>query len=45
MPFTKTRDGKYRTPSGRKMTRKQVEAYHSTGGFQRNKKHKPRKKR
>lgn len=37
MPFTKivsgTDKGKYRSPSGRKWTKKQVKMYYSTNGF------------
>ena len=29
MPFTKTKDGKYRSPSGRILTKAQVEAYYA----------------
>jgi hypothetical protein len=35
MPFTKIGGGKYRSPSGRLFTRKQVVAYYATGGFSR----------
>ena len=45
MPFRKIKSGKgkgkYRSPSGRKFTAKQVRAYYATKGFKR----KPRKKR
>ena len=43
MPFTKIRSGKnqYRSPSGRKWTKKQIALYYATGGF----KKKPRRKR
>jgi hypothetical protein len=33
VPFTKTRGGKYKTPSGRTYTRRQVKAYYATGGW------------
>jgi len=29
MPFKKTKGGKYKSPSGRKMTKKQVKAYYA----------------
>jgi hypothetical protein len=35
VPFTKTRGGKYKTPSGRTYTRRQVKAYYATGGWKR----------
>jgi hypothetical protein len=41
MPFTKTRGGKYKSPSGRTFTKKQVALYYATNGF----KKKPRKKK
>jgi len=41
MPFRKTRSGKYRSPSGRTYTRRQVRAYYATGGWRR----KPRKRK
>jgi len=41
MPFKKVGRNKYRSPSGRKFTAKQVRAYHVTGGFKRA----PRKRR
>ena len=45
MPFTKIRSGKnkgkYRSPSGRIFTEKQVKLYYATEGF----KKKPKKKR
>ena len=40
MPFKKIGRGKYKSPSGRSFTTKQVRAYYATGGFKR----KPRKK-
>ena len=33
MPFKKVGPNKYRTPSGKTMTRKQVRAYQATNGF------------
>lgn len=41
MPFTKTRGGKYRSPSGRTYTGRQVRAYYATSGWKR----KPRRRR
>ena len=41
MPFTKTGRGKYRSPSGKTYTKRQVKAYYATKGFKR----KPRKKK
>jgi hypothetical protein len=41
MPFTKVGPDKYRSPSGRIFTKKQVAAYYATNGFKR----KPKKKR
>lgn len=35
MPFKKVGPNKYRSPSGRKFTKKQVIAYYATGGFKR----------
>ena len=35
MPFKKTKGGKYKSPSGRTFTKKQVKAYYATGGFKR----------
>lgn len=40
MPFKKVGRNKYRSPSGRKYTAKQVRLYYATGGFKR----KPRRK-
>ena len=37
MPFTKQRDGKYKSPSGRTFTKKQVALYYATDGFQKSK--------
>ena len=33
MPFTKIGTNKYRSPSGKKFTKKQVKAYYATDGF------------
>ena len=33
MPFKKTSGGKYKSPSGRVWTKKQVALYHATDGF------------
>ena len=33
MPFKKTTGGKYKSPSGRIWTKKQVVLYHATEGF------------
>ena len=35
MPFTKTSNGKYKSPSGRTFTKKQVAMYYATSGFKR----------
>lgn len=40
MPFKKTKGGKYKSPSGRTFTGKQVKAYYATDGFSRDKKKK-----
>ena len=40
MPFKKISKNKYKSPSGRKYTAKQVKAYYATGGWKR----KPKKK-
>lgn len=40
MPFKKTKGGKFKSPSGRTFTKKQVRLYYATKGFKR----KPRKK-
>lgn len=45
MPFTKVGKNKYRSPSGRIFTKKQVIAYYATGGFKRPVRKKRRKKR
>ena len=44
MPFKKVGPNKYKSPSGRTFTKKQVEAYYATGGFKRAP-HKPKSKR
>lgn len=41
MPFRKTAKGKYKSPSGKTYTARQVRAYYATSGFKR----KPRKKK
>lgn len=41
MPFTKTSGGKYRSPSGRLFTKKQVALYHATNGFKKKPRSKP----
>ena len=41
MPFKNIGGGKYKSPSGRTYTKKQVAAYYATGGFKR----KPRKRK
>jgi hypothetical protein len=41
MPFKKVGRNRYRSPSGRIFTKKQVALYHATGGFKRP----PRKRR
>lgn len=33
MPFTKVGKNKYKSPSGRTFTKKQVQMYYATGGF------------
>ena len=35
MPFKKVGSGKYKSPSGRTYTKKQVKAYYATGGWKR----------
>lgn len=35
MPFKKTATGKYKSPSWRTYTKKQVKAYYATNGFKR----------
>lgn len=41
MPFTKQGNGKYKSPSGKTFTKKQVELYYATDGF----KNKPKAKK
>jgi hypothetical protein len=41
MPFKKVGPNKYKSPSGRIYTKKQMKAYYATGGFSR----KPRRKK
>lgn len=41
MPFRKTKGGKYKSPSGRTFTKRQVRAYYATKGFKR----KPRRRK
>ena len=41
MPFKKTKSGKYKSPSGKVFTKKQVALYYVTEGF----KKKPKKKK
>ena len=41
MPFRKTAKGKYKSPSGKTYTARQVRAYYATAGWRR----KPRKKK
>jgi hypothetical protein len=45
MPFKKTGANEYKSPSGKKYTKKQVAAYYATDGFSRpvKKKKKPRR--
>ena len=43
MPFKKEKSGKYKSPSGREFTKKQVALYYATDGFK--KKPKGKKKR
>ena len=33
MPFRKIKGGKYKSPSGRTFTKKQVQLYYATNGF------------
>lgn len=37
MPFTKISKNKYKSPSGRIFTKKQVQAYYATKGFKKTK--------
>jgi len=43
MPFTKQSNGKYKSPSGREFTKKQVVAYYATDGFKKQVKRKKKK--
>jgi len=36
MPFKKVSKNKYRSPSGKKYTKKQVKLYYATAGFKKN---------
>jgi len=38
MPFKKQSDGKYKSPSGRTFTKKQVAMYYATKGFRKKRK-------
>jgi len=40
MPFKKTRSGKYKSPSGKTYTKKQVKMYYATDGFKKGKRKK-----
>jgi len=42
MPFTKTKGGKYKSPSGRTYTARQVRAYYATNGWKRKTRRKKR---
>ncbi len=44
MPFKKVGRNKYKSPSGKTYTTKQVKAYYATGGFKKPVKKKGRKK-
>jgi len=44
MPFKKVGKNKYKSPSGRTYTKKQVKAYYATGGWKR-KPHKGKRKK
>lgn len=37
MPFAKQSNGKYKSPSGRTFTKKQVKMYYATDGFKKGK--------
>ncbi len=37
MPFTKVASNKYKSPSGRTFTKKQVKMYYATDGFKKSK--------
>lgn len=43
MPFSKQKNGKYKSPSGRVFTKKQVVAYYATDGFKKQVKGKRKK--
>jgi len=45
MPFRKVAPNKYKSPSGRSFTKKQVEAYYATDGFKRPVRHKNKSKK
>lgn len=45
MPFTKQKSGKYKSPSGRTFTKKQVALYYATNGFQKSKMKRLKKKK
>lgn len=45
MPFKKVGPNKYKSPSGRTYTKKQVEAYYATDGFKRPVRHPKKKKK
>ena len=40
MPFKRTKSGKYKSPSGKKFTKKQVALYYATDGFKKKRKKK-----
>jgi len=44
MPFRKVKSGKYKTPSGRTYTARQVRAYYATGGWKRKVRRRRKKK-
>lgn len=45
MPFKKVSQNNYRSPSGRKYTKKQVQAYYTSDGFKKRKVTNSRKKK
>lgn len=45
MPFKKSGKSGYKSPSGKKYTKKQVKAYYATDGFKKKAKKKTRKKK
>lgn len=45
MPFTKVKKNVYKSPSGRKWTKKQVTAYYASDGFKKKVKSKKKKKK